>query len=173
LNTVTFVDAAEFAEFSKFYRESTPGLMAFLRYLGASFEDAADCVQDTMEKALPPAWSTLANPMAWCRVTCHRAYLSHIRRIREQLVAEIEEVNHPLVSPDIDYDAREELHEIVKLIRRMQVGRRRDVLAYRFAGAEYREIADALDITEDNARSTYRYAMRDLKELRAGGEKPS
>lgn len=170
---MTFHDDAEFAEFSKFYKASVPELMAFLRYVGASYENAEECIQDTLEKALPPMWSTLTSPLAWCRVTCYRSYLCRVRRNREQLVAEFDAVDHSLIAHDVDFEALDELHEITGLIRQMPLGHRRDVLAYRLAGAGYGEIAEVLGITESNARSTYRYAKEQLKRLREGGGTPT
>jgi hypothetical protein len=51
--------SAEVVEFSKFYMENVPRLIAFLVCQGVSVIDAADCVQETLIAALPPVWATL------------------------------------------------------------------------------------------------------------------
>jgi RNA polymerase sigma-70 factor (ECF subfamily) len=59
--------STEVTEFSKFYVENVPRLVAFLVCEGVSVSDAADCVQETLIDALPPVWATLEYPYAWCR----------------------------------------------------------------------------------------------------------
>lgn len=55
--------SAEVVEFSKFYMENVPRLIAFLVCQGFSVIDAADCVQETLIDALPPVWPPSSTPM--------------------------------------------------------------------------------------------------------------
>jgi RNA polymerase sigma factor (sigma-70 family) len=157
-------DPVALAAFAKFYREAVPGLIAFLRLLGASYPVAADCVQDTMLKALPPVWETLTHPRAWCRTTCLNVYRRQATRNREHPVADIELTDHPLLSTDTDFDALEEHFEVVRLLERLPL-RRRQVMACILDGAPYDEIAEALGMTPATVRSTHRYAKLDLARL--------
>jgi RNA polymerase sigma factor (sigma-70 family) len=157
-------DPVEIAEFSKFYKEAVPGLIAFLRLLGAPYAVAADCVQDTMLKALPPVWGTLAHPRAWCRTTCLNFYRRQAARTREDSVANIEKTAHPLISPDTDLQELEEHFEVIRLLKRLPL-RRRQVMACIYDGASYEEIAEALEMTPATVRSTHRYAKLDLAKL--------
>lgn len=154
-------DPVALAAFAKFYKEAVPGLIAFLRLLGASYPVAADCVQDTMLKALPPVWETLTHPRAWCRTTCLNLYRRRATRNREDPVADIELSDHPLISTDTDFTALEEHFEVVRLLERLPL-RRRQVMACVLDGASYDEIADALGMTPATVRSTHRYAKLDL-----------
>ncbi|WP_170231224.1 RNA polymerase sigma factor [Pseudonocardia kunmingensis] len=157
-------DPVELAEFAKFYREAVPGLIGFLRLLGASYPVAADCVQDTMLKALPPVWGTLTHPRAWCRTTCMHAYRRQAARNREDPVADVGLTDHPLLSTDTDFDELEEHFEVVRLLERLPL-RRRQVMACVYDGASYDEIAEALGMTPATVRSTHRYAKLDLARL--------
>jgi RNA polymerase sigma factor (sigma-70 family) len=157
-------DLVALAAFAKFYREAVPGLIAFLRLLGAPYPVAADCVQDTMLKALPPVWETLTHPRAWCRTTCLNLYRRQVARNREDPVPDIELTDHPLISADTDFAELEEYFEVVRLLRRLPL-RRRQVMACIYDGASYDEIAEALQMTPATVRSTHRYAKLDLARL--------
>ncbi|OZM81714.1 RNA polymerase sigma factor [Pseudonocardia sp. MH-G8] len=154
-------DPVELAAFAKFYREAVPGLIGFLRLLGASYPVAADCVQDTMLKALPPVWGTLTHPRAWCRTTCMHAYRRQAARNREEPVADIVLTDHPLLSSDTDFDELEQRFEVVQLLERLPL-RRRQVMVCILDGATYDEIAEALGMTPATVRSTHRYAKLDV-----------
>jgi RNA polymerase sigma factor (sigma-70 family) len=154
-------DPVALAAFAKFYKEAVPGLIAFLRLLGASYPVAADCVQDAMLKALPPVWGTLTHPRAWCRTTCLNLYRRRAARNREDPVADVQLSDHPLMATDTDYTALEEHFEVVRLLERLPL-RRRQVMACVLDGASYDEIADALGMTPATVRSTHRYARMDL-----------
>ena len=157
----TVHDPVELAAFAKFYREAVPGLIGFLRLLGASYPVAADCVQDTMLKALPPVWGTLTHPRAWCRATCLNAYRRQAARNREDPVADIALTDHPLLSSDTDFDELEQRFEVIRLLERLPL-RRRQVMACVLDEATYDEIAEALGMTPATVRSTHRYAKLDL-----------
>lgn len=152
------------ADYSKFYLETTPDLIAFLRYLGASYHLAADCVQETMLKALPPRWQTLRTPRAWCRTTCRNTYLRHVERIREYPTSEMAGLGRILLPPDEELRILEEEHDIVHLLGQLPE-KRRDVMAFMLDGASTAEIAAALDMKENTVRSTIRYARAQLESL--------
>jgi len=152
------------ADFSKFYLETTPDLIAFLRYLGASYHLAADCVQETMLRALPPRWQTLRNPRAWCRTTCRNSYLRHVERTREFPTSDIAGLGRILLPPDQELRILEEQHDVVHLLRQLPE-KRRDVMAFMLDGASTAEIAASLDMNEATVRSTIRYARTQLESL--------
>lgn len=62
---------AEVEDFSEFYRQFVPSLVAFLMWQGASLPDAADVAQETMIRAYR-YWSTIDHPRAWARRVASR-----------------------------------------------------------------------------------------------------
>lgn len=159
-------ESCEVAAYSSFYREAVPPLIAFLRHLGAPFEVAADCVQETMIKALPPVWSTLTHPRAWCRRTSYHFYVQHLRQRREHPDADIELGPNPLINPDTNLEEVEARHEINWLLEKLP-DRQREVMAFVFDDASTAEIADTLSITTGTVRATVRDARKKLVALQA------
>ena len=154
-------DPVAIAAFSKFYKEHFPSLVALVRYLGGSYNEAIDCVQDAMAKALPPVWITLDNPHAWCRRVCTNNFLRTRGRSREDVVADMEEAVHPIISPSAAIEEFEQHFEVVRLLRSLSL-RRRQVMALFLDGAPYAEIAEILEISEATVRSTHRSARAQL-----------
>jgi RNA polymerase sigma factor (sigma-70 family) len=163
--------AGEVAEFSKFYIENVPRLVAFLVCEGVSVIDAADCVQETLIAALPPVWATLEYPYAWCRRVAHRKACDLGQRRREAPFADPELAGLPLVAAGIGVENFESNHEFLGWLARLGGGKQREVLAWAYDGATPVEIAAELGMDPATVRSTLRNARAALRRLRAeGGE---
>jgi RNA polymerase sigma factor (sigma-70 family) len=161
--------SAEIVEFSKFYMENVPRLIAFLACRGVSVIDAADCVQETLIDALPPVWGTLEYPYAWCRRVAHRKSCELAQRRREAPCADPELVGPPLVAAGVDVEYLESNHEFLYWLSRLGGGKQREVLAWTYDGAAPAEIAAELGMDPATVRSTLRNARAALRRLRAAG----
>jgi DNA-directed RNA polymerase specialized sigma24 family protein len=151
--------AAELTEYSKFYLEHVPRLIAFLIYQGLSLTDAADCAQDTMIDALPPVWATLHHPYAWCRLVAHRKAIALRARSREIPIAQpCEGIGRPLINPSAQLEEFERHHEFLFWLRQLGGDRQRQVMAWTYDGATPAETAEALYMTPATVRSTIRNA---------------
>ena len=139
-------------------------MIAFLRYLGASYPLAADLVQDTMVKAHPPAWGKIVKPHAWCRKVCWNAYRYHVSHLREIAVSDLQEYGNPLITSDSRLKELDEYRGVIAALQRLPP-RRRAVMAFYYDGATTGEIATALGIDPATVRSTYRNAKRDLAQI--------
>lgn len=159
--------SAEVAEFSKFYIENVPRLVAFLVCQGVSVLDAADCVQETLIDALPPVWATLEYPYAWCRLVARRKACKLAQRRQEAPFADPELAGLPLVVPTTDVENFESNHEFLRWLARLGGGKQREVLAWAYDGATPAEIAAELSMDPATVRSTLRNARTALRRLRA------
>jgi RNA polymerase sigma factor (sigma-70 family) len=164
--------STEITEFSKFYMENVPRLVAFLVCEGVSVSDAADCVQETLIDALPPVWITLEYPYAWCRRVAHRKACNLIQRRREVPFADPELAGSPLLAPGLDIENFEKNHEFLHWLSQLDGVRQRQVLVWIYDGATPAEIAAELGMHPATVRSTLRNARAALRRLRAeGGER--
>lgn len=120
---------AEVTEFSKFYMENVPRLVAFLVCTGVSMIDAADCVQETLIDALPPVWATLQCPYAWCRRVASRKACDLAQRRREEPFADLEQAGSPLIASNIDMENFESEYEFLRWLARLNGDKQREVLA--------------------------------------------
>lgn len=162
---------AEVTEFSKFYMENVPRLVAFLVCTGVSVIDATDCVQETLIDALPPVWATLQCPYAWCRRVAYRKACDLAQQRREEPFADPEQAGSPLISSNIDMENFESEHEFLRWLALLNGDKQREVLAWTYDGATPAEIASELDMDPATVRSTLRNARTALRRLRAeGGE---
>jgi RNA polymerase sigma factor (sigma-70 family) len=163
--------SVELAEYSKFYIENAPRLIAFLVCAGLSISDAADCVQETLIDALPPVWATLEYPYAWCRRVAHRKACDLVQRRKEAPFANPELSGTPLLAPNFRAENFEANHEFLHWLARVKSDRQRQILAWTHDGATPTEIAAELDMHPATVRSTLRNVRAALRRLRAeGGE---
>jgi RNA polymerase sigma factor (sigma-70 family) len=163
--------STEVTEFSKFYVENVPRLVAFLVCEGASVSDAADCVQETLIEALPPVWATLQYPYAWCRRVAHWKACDLVQQRREAPFADPELAGSPLLAPGLDVENFEVRHEFLRWLTRLGSDRQRQILAWTYDGATPAEIAAELGMRPATVRSTLRNARAALRRLRTeGGE---
>lgn len=159
----------DIAEFSKFYVENVPRLVAFLMARGLTATDAADCVQDTMLAALPPMWATLENPRAWCRAVAYHKACDLQKRRREAPVLDLEGAGNPLISLGSDLDRLEHTDQFLYYLSQLTGDRQREVLAWTYDGATPGEIAAALNLNPSAVRSTLRDARAALRRVRERG----
>lgn len=159
-------DRDDLVAFSDFYRERLPKLIVYVRYLGASLDDASDVAQETMRKA-HERWSTLTNPTAWTRTVAAREYLTMVTRgPRETSLdddAAHDNATHPLLRARdeiAEFDARDEFSSLVAGLP----ARQRQVLAATYDGATPAEIAEDLEIPAATVRSTLRHARNRVRE---------
>jgi DNA-directed RNA polymerase specialized sigma24 family protein len=158
---------SEIVEYSKFYVENVPRLVAFLITQGVATADAADCVQECMIDALPPVWGGLMHPYAWCRSVSYRKACALARRGREAPTADPERAGHPLLQPGTELDRFEQDHEFLRQLGQVRGDRQRTVLAWSYDGASPAEIATALQMEPATVRSTLRDARAALRRIRA------
>jgi RNA polymerase sigma factor (sigma-70 family) len=142
-------DPVTAADFSAFYRQSVPRLVAFLRWQGVSILDAADCVQEAMAQAYRQ-WSTIRHPHAWCRRVVSRLYVQRIASVVEP-VAKPGAAGRLLCAPDTDGDGFKERHRVSPLLEQLPV-RQRQVMAWTYDGGTPMEIAEVLKITPEAVR---------------------
>ena len=161
------VPAEVAAEFTAFYRETAPRLVAFLRWQGASVPDAADCAQEALTQAFRQ-WSTLRNPRAWCRLVASRLYARQVATLREHPADDLDcAAGAPLLAPGTSVAELESRHTVLALLKDLSP-RQRQVVAWTYDGATPAEIADALQITDAAVRSNLYKARTTLRNLLGG-----
>jgi RNA polymerase sigma factor (sigma-70 family) len=146
--------------YERFYRESVPRLVAFLRWQGAPLPDARDCVQETMLAAFQQ-WSTLRQPYAWCRLVASRQYARRVAAIHEDPAGEIEPSGIAL-GADALLDIVEQRHAVLRLLDQLPM-RQRQVMAWTYDGAAPAEIAIALKLSAEAVRSNLYKARAALR----------
>jgi RNA polymerase sigma factor (sigma-70 family) len=153
------------AEFTAFYSAHAPRLVAFLRFQGATFSDAADCAQEALTLCFQE-WADIKHPYAWSRKVASRRFF------REQSTAEMptDDVERPgqtLLPANVDLEALENRYTLLRLIGLLPL-RQRQVVAWTYDGAKTSEIAEALEITPTAVRSNLHKARSTLRKyLRA------
>jgi RNA polymerase sigma factor (sigma-70 family) len=152
------------AEFSTFYREFLPNLVAFLLWHGASLTDAADVAQETMLKAYQ-VWGTIRTPRRWVRRVAARGYARRFASVHESPSANVEGQTL-LLRRQSNVSAWEERHEILRLLAALP-HRQRQVMAWTLDGYTPSEIAEELRITLEAVRSNLLKARRALAVLLA------
>lgn len=143
-------DPAVVEAFTAFHHVAAPKLMAFLIWNGASFPDAADCVQEALVQAYQQ-WPTLRHPHAWCRLVASRLYARHVATLLEDPSADLDSLEPgalgaALIAPGTDLDALEHRHTVLELLDLLPP-RQRQVMGWIYDGVTITEIADALQIT--------------------------
>jgi RNA polymerase sigma-70 factor (ECF subfamily) len=149
-------------EFSAFYKDYIAKLVAYIMYLGASREEAAEAAQETMIKALRN-WRDIEHSRAWCRTTASREYLRR-RFGSEEPYDEVPANGEPLVPPSDDFEEFERRHDILRLVRQLPP-KQRLVMAMTLDGATPAEIARDLGHTPEQVRSNLRLARKQLARL--------
>jgi RNA polymerase sigma factor (sigma-70 family) len=157
--------SAKIAEYSAFYMENVPRLVAFLVSEGRSVSDAADCVQEALIEALKK-WKTLEHPYAWCRKVAYRKACKLDRQRREEPMSEPELSGSPLIAPNTDFEHLEAEHELLYYLAQLP-DRERQVFAWICDGATAAEIAEELGMEAATVRSTLRNARARLHRLQA------
>jgi RNA polymerase sigma factor (sigma-70 family) len=151
---------ADDAGFARFYATSVPRLILFLRSQGVPLVDAADCVQETMIKALGQ-WDELHHPHAWCRQVAIRTWARRVAGHREEPAEDPEVAGSPLIAPGADVMRFEQNHEVLRWLDFLPL-RQRQVMAWTYDGAGPSEIADELGMDPQSVRSSLRKARANL-----------
>jgi RNA polymerase sigma factor (sigma-70 family) len=143
-------------EFTAFYREFTPRLIAFLLVQGAGLADAADIAQETMVCVFQK-WDSVTHPKAYAQRAAVRIRMR--RRIHESPLAYVAEpATLGSMSNVSDWELR---HEFLRLIGELPQ-RQRQVLAWTLDGYPPAEIAKMLQMTPEAVRSSLHRARRSV-----------
>jgi DNA-directed RNA polymerase specialized sigma24 family protein len=159
----------ELREYSKFYIEHVSRVLGFVMTSGFPWADAVECAQEAMIAALPPVWSTLDRPYAWCRrVAFRKAACQRKAKLRELSVLDPNEHGGaPLVAAVSDLGKFERTNEFLYWLGQLTNQDQRVVLAWTYDGAKLVEIATGLGKDPSWVRSTVRDARAVLRRLRA------
>jgi RNA polymerase sigma-70 factor (ECF subfamily) len=150
------------AEFTDFYRQQTPGLVAFVMWLGASAADAADVTQETMFRAFL-RWKEITHPRTWVRVVASREYLRCRLSDRAEPVGEISgHLLPPGAAADEAAMLGPEVARVLDLLRLLP-DRQRQVMAWAIDGYSPAEIAENLNISPVAVRGSLHKARATLK----------
>lgn len=163
---------AQVEEFSTFYRAHVERVVAFLRFQGASWVEAADATQESMIKA-HQRWGSLNRPDAWVRTVATREFIRRRVNSREdptELTPEPVTVLLRDPTADAAEHATDEL-QIQHLLQQLPP-RQRQVLAWTYDGYTPTEIAEQLStsdhpVTPEAVRASLKLARRTLSRLLA------
>lgn len=162
------VDAERETEFTRFYRETTTSLVAFLILQGATVAEAADIAQDTMTKAFH-RWRTIDHPHAWTRRVASRAFI----RLRvNQPETPIDPPPQPPLLRGGDIEGWELRHDLVRALAQLPP-RQRQIMAWTLNGHTPCEIADELALPPATVRQHLYLARQALSaSLTRKGNRP-
>ena len=148
--------------FPDFYRSSTPGLVAFVMWLGAGAEEAADVAQETMTRAWQN-WDQIRHPRAWVRTVASREYCRRIAACHDEPTAEIP--SH-LLGPGRATDETAllgaEQARVLEVLRLLPY-RQQQVMAWAYDGYSPAEIATLLGLDSGTVRANLHKARETLK----------
>jgi RNA polymerase sigma factor (sigma-70 family) len=149
--------------FPDFYRSTTSGLVAFLMWLGAGAEEAADVAQETMTRAWQN-WEGIRYPRTWVRIVASREYCRRIATCHDEPTAEIPA--QLLLAPGVAADEAALLgleHARVLTVLRLLPSRQRQVMAWTYDGYTPAEIATLLGLDSGTVRASLHKARETLK----------
>jgi RNA polymerase sigma-70 factor (ECF subfamily) len=142
-------------DFTCFYLEHFPGLVAYLVYQGASAHIATDIAQDAMATTFR-RWPEITFPKAYVFRVADRAFRRHTSRQPEMPVAEVPEPTAVLPHPEMA-EAWLQEQQIVLVLQELP-SRQRQVLALTIDGWAQAEIAEMLCITREAVRASLKKA---------------
>ncbi len=145
--------------FSTFLDEHRTPVLAYLRAMVGPI-DADDCFQETFMAALR-AYETLdgSNPRAWVMTIARNKAIDHYRASGRQPVPKGDEL--PDVAAPRPYSPDPELWRAVAELP----DRQREAVGLRFAAdLRYREIATAMDTSEEAARRSVHEGLKKLRD---------
>ena len=153
------------ARYSAFYREAVPRLVAYVRYLGATPAQAADCVQDVLVGMLVP-FDNITHPYAVARQAVRRRYFRLLFEAREEPCEELEAKGHPLIADPHPWEELEQRFRYLPLLPQLPE-KQRIVMALTLDELSPSQIATDLggNVTAEQVRSNLRLARRRLREL--------
>ncbi|HEU0165088.1 MAG TPA: RNA polymerase sigma factor [Thermomicrobiales bacterium] len=140
----------------------------FSWHLARNQADADDLYQETLFKAFR-AFDRLpadANHRAWLYRIASNTFISDRRkRSREHALTDVIEQTATTGAPDHarGLDARDLLGDVERFVRQLPPKQRIALVMRKYQGAEYAQIAEALDCSEVAARANVHEALRKLK----------
>lgn len=167
---VAALTEAQVEEFSTFYRTHVQRVVAFLRFQGATWAEAADTAQEAMIKAYQ-RWGSLTRPDAWVRTVATREFIRRRVNGREDPTELTPEpVTALLRDPTADAAASDAEELQVQQLLQQLSPRQRQVLAWTYDGYPPAEIAQHLStpdhpVTSDAVRASLKLARRTLSRL--------
>jgi len=150
----------EVSSFASFFRGRFGRTAVLLVAMGASRDDADDCVQEAMILAWK-RWDTIRDPATWVNTVAVRRYWRLARR-RQQEVSLDETVPEPA---DADLGIfTDEQQQVLRLLRQLPA-QQRNVAALFYDGTATEEIAELVGVSPATVRSHLRHARATLRGL--------
>jgi RNA polymerase sigma factor (sigma-70 family) len=142
-------------EFSMFYREHMPKLVAFLMVQGVPASLAADIAQETMIETWR-RWEDIERPAAYIRVTASRRWWHSARDERREISVQDPPEPTRLISDDYAAEV-ENRHALLQALKQLSA-RQRETMAWVYDGFRPTEIALILGEEPATIRSRLREA---------------
>jgi RNA polymerase sigma factor (sigma-70 family) len=151
--------AARDTEFTLFYYEQMPHLVAFLMVQGARENEAFDAAHEAMIEAYR-GWDGINYPGAWVRTVATRAWWRRVEQNRaETVIRDVDERARASADESEDVENRHVFLAVVQDLPPAQ----REVMAWTYDGYRPTEIAIAIGKTSATVRSLLRDARKSLK----------
>jgi RNA polymerase sigma-70 factor (ECF subfamily) len=145
---VARLSQAQVEAFSAFYRAHIERVVTFLRFQGASWEEAADAAQEAMTKAYQ-SWDSLTRPHAWVRTAATREFIRRRVRLHEDATEQVPEpVTALLRDPPAAATEDAEAERQVQWLLDQLPTRQRQMLAWTYDGYTPTEIAHQLSMAD-------------------------
>ncbi|WP_329294878.1 sigma-70 family RNA polymerase sigma factor [Streptomyces pseudovenezuelae] len=151
-------------DFDSFFRKEYRKLVGFLRWIGASQEEAEDSAQTAMLKALVK-WTEIEHPRAWVRTAAERHFLRSAVRDLDAPTRAIRGgwgVSEELACPESP--SRYEQQSVLALLGKLGY-KQRQVMAYYIDGFCPTEIAAIIGDNPATVRSNLRSARINLDRI--------
>ncbi|MEV6832118.1 RNA polymerase sigma factor [Amycolatopsis sp. NPDC051102] len=149
-------------DFEAFFADDHPRLVGFLIRLGYPLAIAEESAAETMFKA-HKKWAVIEHPKAWVRKVASREAMN-------QSIRETEDRRRSAESSWLLHETGDDSTGSVdaqllrdQLLQSLPGDRQREIMAWTFDGFEPTEIANALGIEPESARSSLRYARAKIK----------
>lgn len=157
-----------FRDYDEFFRLENKRLISFLRFLGATWQEAEDSAQEAMAIAYKK-WHGIGdeNPRAYVRKVAERVYArSRVkqRRERESFLNSDWPIRRAFDLEDSVFSKDSQL--TLWAMEQLSIEQRR-VFAWAMDGFSHKEIAELLEKPEDTVRSNYRHARNKLAKILA------
>ena len=156
------------ADFIEFCDSQFRKVVAFLMLNGASLQDAEDAAQQALVDAWKLSqdrvnWAKIRNPEGWLRKVALRKYLRPPGPRRRPPTP----AGDPPEMPSLEADPGELAPMTLDVLAALRTldDEARAVMAYRINDVNFREIADAMGITEQRARDIQKKSRRKLMRI--------
>ena len=156
---------ARFAEILESYQKE---IYRYTFRMTGNPDDAADLLQDTFLRAFKafPRLPKDANHRAWlCRIA-HRQVLNHFRSKRLRGTSPIDaaaEVHDANGHPDDLSETRRLARVLAHVVRDLTPRQRSALLLKKYEGLPYRDVAEILGMSPENARAQVYQAMKKVR----------